>query len=208
MKEGDCFCLALDVVRSEAAIADPSRLVIKQIIPTFMTASSFIDAAQFAIGNNPEATGGFDKNAERTMIVGANRENITGCMPLFLFQEHFKLARIHQEKIFGFLCTLDPLGFSPQQLFVVPFLVLHKAFIDYMKNPEVQIKKQIFEIVLESCKHVFINTRKEEEIQNVFEFVNDINKRTVDACPSIPLILTKLLIFKDTDSLKSEEFMT
>jgi hypothetical protein len=90
MQEGDCMCLALDVVRSEVTIADPSRLVIKEIIPNFLTSSSFIDAATFAIGDNPQATGGFDKNAERKMIVGANRENITGCFPLYLFKEHAK----------------------------------------------------------------------------------------------------------------------
>jgi len=38
MREGDCMCLALDVVRSEAAIADPTKLVIKEIIPNFLTA--------------------------------------------------------------------------------------------------------------------------------------------------------------------------
>ena len=92
MEQEDCMCLALDVTRSEAAIADPTKLVIKQIIPNFLTAQSFIDAAQFAIGNNPEATGGFDKGADRTMIVGANRENITGCFPLYLFKEHNFIA--------------------------------------------------------------------------------------------------------------------
>jgi len=45
MEQEDCMCLALDVTRSEAAIADPTKLVIKQIIPNFLTAQSFIDAA-------------------------------------------------------------------------------------------------------------------------------------------------------------------
>ena len=50
MEQEDCMCLALDVTRSEAAIADPTKLVIKQIIPNFLTAQSFIEAAKFAIG--------------------------------------------------------------------------------------------------------------------------------------------------------------
>lgn len=43
------MCLALDVGRSEAAIADPTKLVIKDIIPTFMTADSFLDSAVWKI---------------------------------------------------------------------------------------------------------------------------------------------------------------
>jgi len=43
------MCLALDVGRSEAAIADPTKLVIKDIIPTFMSADSFLDSAAYKI---------------------------------------------------------------------------------------------------------------------------------------------------------------
>lgn len=56
----DCFSIALDVTWSQAAIADPTKLVIKEIFPNFMSADSFIEAALFAVGNNPEASGGFD----------------------------------------------------------------------------------------------------------------------------------------------------
>lgn len=49
MQAGDCFCLCLDIVRNDAAIADASKLVIKDIIPTFMAADSFLDAAIFSL---------------------------------------------------------------------------------------------------------------------------------------------------------------
>jgi len=45
MEQEDCMCIALDVTRSEAAIADPSKLVIRKIYPTFLSANSFLDAA-------------------------------------------------------------------------------------------------------------------------------------------------------------------
>lgn len=47
MEAGDCMCLCLDLGRSGAAIADPTKLVIKDIIPTFMTSDSFLDSAIF-----------------------------------------------------------------------------------------------------------------------------------------------------------------
>lgn len=49
MQDQDCMCLALSVKRPEAAIADASRLIIKDIIPTYMTAESFLQSAQFSI---------------------------------------------------------------------------------------------------------------------------------------------------------------
>ena len=49
LKEADCMCIGLSVVRPQAAIADPSRLIIKDIIPTYMTADSFLQSAQFNI---------------------------------------------------------------------------------------------------------------------------------------------------------------
>ncbi len=49
MESGDAMCLALDVGRSEACIADPTRLIIKDIIPTFMGANSFLDSSAFNI---------------------------------------------------------------------------------------------------------------------------------------------------------------
>lgn len=58
------MCLGLDVARSEACIADPSRLVIKDIIPTFMSGDSFLDSSIFSINRNDNAHGGFDKTAQ------------------------------------------------------------------------------------------------------------------------------------------------
>jgi len=45
LEEQDCMCIGLDVVRPEAAIADASRLVIKDVFPTYMTAESFLQSA-------------------------------------------------------------------------------------------------------------------------------------------------------------------
>lgn len=61
LEEEDCFCIGLDVGRSEACIADPSRLVIKKIIPCFVTADTFLDAAKFSLKNDTDAHGGFEQ---------------------------------------------------------------------------------------------------------------------------------------------------
>lgn len=81
-----------------------------------------------------------------------------------------------------------------------------------MNDPESQIKRDIFGLMLESCQNVFINTnenkRLDEEIQGIFDFVHDINKRTVDQVPSIPLIFAKFLTFQSqSEELRNPEFI-
>ena len=58
------MCLALDVGRSEASIVDPTKLVIKDIIPYFITADSFLDSSIFHLKKDEEAHGGFDVNIQ------------------------------------------------------------------------------------------------------------------------------------------------
>jgi hypothetical protein len=134
LEDTDCMCLALDVRRSEAAIADPSKLVIKKIVPNYVAADSFIEAAQFSINNNEMAHGGFDKEKDAKLLVGVGRESITGVIPLYLFKEHFDVARKKIPQILGLMCTLDPLGYTPSQFFTVPFLVMHRAFTDFFAD--------------------------------------------------------------------------
>lgn len=106
MEDQDCLCICLDISRSQAAIADPTKLVIKKIIPNYLSADAFIDAAKFALSNNPEAHGGYNKKAENAQIlVGVGRENITGVLPLLLFNEHFSIARKKMPQILGLMCT-------------------------------------------------------------------------------------------------------
>lgn len=99
----DCLCLCLDVRRSEACIADPTKLIVKQIIPNFISADAFIDATKFALAGNKEAHGGFDTKSEANILVGVGRENITGALPLYLFKEHFNVAKKKIQQILGLM---------------------------------------------------------------------------------------------------------
>ena len=94
LEEQDCMCIGLSVKRPEAAIADSSRLIINDIYPTYITAESFLQSAQFKIqnslGDGSLAHGGFDiKHKDASLALGIGRENITGVLPLFLFKEHW-----------------------------------------------------------------------------------------------------------------------
>jgi hypothetical protein len=52
LKDEDCLCLTFDLSRSQAAIMDPSQITIKQVFPTYLTVSSFLFSAQYALKND------------------------------------------------------------------------------------------------------------------------------------------------------------
>lgn len=61
------------------------------------------------------------------IMKGLGNELITGAMPLYLFPEHWALARRRLGPMFGMMTTLDVMGFNYEQYMVIPFLVLIKA---------------------------------------------------------------------------------
>lgn len=60
LQEGDCMCICLQISRSEATIQDPTKLVIKKIIPTYMSLDMFLESSTFMLKQNQDASGGFD----------------------------------------------------------------------------------------------------------------------------------------------------
>jgi len=128
VEESDYMCIGLKVNRPEAAIADPSKLQIIDIYPTYVTGNSFLTSAQFTLDKDAsaDAHGGF-KEAEGNLMTGNAREEITGAMPLYLFPEHWQVAKRNIQPLFGFMCTLDVMGYAAAQYYTVPYLVLAKA---------------------------------------------------------------------------------
>lgn len=150
MEYADCLCLGLDVGRSEAAIADPTKLVIKDIIPYFISADSFLDSAIFHLKRDGDAHGGFDPKQQGELVIGVGRESISGVLPLYLFAEHWEIARRKNPQIFGLMCTLDVMGYSTAQYFSVPYLVLLKC-LEKAHFEKKEIFNRVSELVLGTC---------------------------------------------------------
>jgi hypothetical protein len=167
LEYGDCMCIGLDIERPEEAIADPSRLIIKNIVPSYVSLDTFLESAKFkmqGLDSHEEkakaVTGGFismedKKNKDTTegaqVIFGLGRESITGLLPLYLFKEHWMVAKRKLGPLFGFMCTLDVMGFSQEQLSIVPFLVMIKALQNHEAQPN-EINKKILDQVTQTCQ--------------------------------------------------------
>ena len=97
MEDADCMCIALEIERPSVCIADTSRLIIKHIHTSYISANSFMHSAAYNIAKDPLAHSGFNdidqlQHPNQRLAQGFSRENITGIMPLYLFQSHWKIA--------------------------------------------------------------------------------------------------------------------
>lgn len=158
MEQGDAFGIGLAVDRPEAAIADPSRLIIRDVVPTYATSESFLESAKFKLSNqnNQDVHGGFknqdQKQAEPEVMMGVGREKLNGMMPLFLFDEHWAIAKRKMAPILGFMCTTDIMGYTAEQQAVIPFLVFMKALQKYRENPTEANERMLFFIEVTCIK--------------------------------------------------------
>ena len=210
LEEQDCMCIGLEVVRPEAAIADASRLVIKDIFPTYMTAESFLQSAQFKISNSggdgSQAHGGFDNKNKGALAMGLGREDITGVLPLFLFKEHWSIAKRKVQPIFGFMCTLDIMGFTFEQYVTIPFLVLMKASAKLIENPDSEVNQRVFNQVEQTCIQIIQTapTYKQNLVESIVKFAFPPSKtstRTVDVIKSIGVFSTQFQCLLKTTNL-------
>ena len=129
------MCIGISISRSEATITDPTRLVINDVFPAYMSLESFLQSSIYNLKLNQDAHGGFDYQNQGCLAVGAGNQQISGVLPLYLFKDHWELAKRKIQPLLGFMCTLDPLGYAYIQYSTVAFLVLSKAMEKHMKKP-------------------------------------------------------------------------
>ncbi len=110
------MCLSLSISRSEATIQDPTKLIVNKIIPSYVSLDSFLDSSIFNLKRNQDASGNFDYKNQGELAVGTGNESISGLLPLFLFPEHWEIAKRKLGPLFGFMCTLDTFGYTHSQM--------------------------------------------------------------------------------------------
>jgi len=102
------MCIGLKVSAPEAAVADPSRLKIEEIFPTYVSCDSFLESAKF----NLEAA--MFKDGEGKIVEAIGGGSITGIMPLYLFPEHCHIAKRKIPPVLGLMCAHDVLGYTSE----------------------------------------------------------------------------------------------
>ena len=124
-------------------------------------------------------------------------------LPLFLFREHWDIARRRAPPLFGLACTLDVMGYVPTQQFTIPFKVLLKALYDAEEKPT-SINTKIVELILETCK-VIIRMNEEFRknlVKQITDFIAGPEFRSADIVPSIQIFLAQLYTLLQIDKIK------
>ncbi|KAH3742882.1 von willebrand factor type A domain protein [Pelomyxa schiedti] len=184
--DADCMCIALSVTRSEAAIADPTQLNVRAVHQTYISADTFMESLRYSIEakESQEAShGGFTRSIDSSVLKGVAREDITGCIPLWISPEHWSVAKHKMKSICGWLCTLDVLGYAYSQVTTIPFLVL--ACLIREGNEGGEFKQEQFQLVMETCEAIYQEcSLKAEVVGKVESYVSNPATRTIDVIPS------------------------
>jgi hypothetical protein len=213
MKDGECLGLCIRMSRTEAAISDPSFIQIKEIGTSYMGSDSFYEAynqklndARDMIKDDPNydpttVHGGFGY-LSGMVLQGTSREEINAIIPLFLFKEHGKFAMIWMKLLFGLMTTLDPFGYTYEQVLTIPFLAYSKAARDYTETPS-EHNEFIATLLFCTCQNIYTNSNNlPTRIQE--QFVNYMNLPagcTKDQVPNNELFITHLIFAQVNNDL-------
>ncbi|KAF9433250.1 hypothetical protein BGZ76_009693 [Entomortierella beljakovae] len=206
LRDGDCLCMTLDVSRGAGAIADPSQLVIKSIFPSFLTSSMFTSALEHSLSVDiPENVhGGFNRNTDASIVPGVAQESITAVLPLYINENHWKVARLRLKPILGYVVTLDATGYTYSQSTTVPFLVLVKALESY---PMTEFRQHQIKLILGVCDAIYRDSRdlRENTKTLVTQFCSSHLHRTVDVITNLYVFLGQVICALRAGDISIEE---
>ena len=129
-------------------------------------------------------------------------------MPLFLFEDHWTIARRKVQPVFGFMCTLDIMGYSSEMLFTIPFLVLQKAQEKVQNDPK-EINFKILHLVEQTCMNLIeqSHTFRNDMIQKIVDFAYQkpkVSSRTTDLIKSIEVLSIQFVCLLKVKDLKCD----
>ena len=206
------MCIGLEVERSEACIADPSLLKVKKIIPIFFSAEAFQDQAIFALKADPNAHGGFNNGKQPVQLpeggglaMGLGREAVNAVLPLYLFKEHWDIARRRAPGLFGLMCTADVMGYAASQQFLVPFKLLLRTIYDVQQSPT-EMHKKIQVLILDTCKAIVQGNEEFRKglIKLVADFQAGAEFRTHELIPNIQIFMAQLYVLTKIEGIEEQ----
>lgn len=125
LRDNDCLCLSFSIKRlDENVIAQTSSIVIENIFPTVISATSFLNAVRFV------STLEIDKSisGSNEIVKGTANEYINACIPMYINELHWKSAYLLSDRLFGWICTLDIFGFDLSIKKILPFVLVEHFF--------------------------------------------------------------------------------
>ena len=194
MKVCDVMCLTFNMSRSENAIVNPENLRINNICASKITFGSFCESLVYRLERDETAHGGFDPNAKTSIVVGDGRDEINAIIPMFICPEHWLMAQECMKLVFGWMCTLDILGFDFMQLVTIPF-----ALLSYVKSqPASEFNLAYTKCVEDICYAICKQHPKyfDNVIIKANQYIENGCIRTIDQIGNNQIFLAQLRLLK------------
>jgi hypothetical protein len=125
ISEGDCLCVGVSGAGKDVVIANPWLFRVSEITPTLVSFKSFAEGAYFTLKRNRSAIRDFsERKVADALTKGVAGETISGVLPLFISERHWRVASIYLDRASSMLICKDPLLGTYQHRLAAIFLSL------------------------------------------------------------------------------------
>jgi hypothetical protein len=136
--------------------SSPGDLKTAAPVSVVSTSSSSSGVAGTAQKNIHGGFGAKTSSEAGSVIEGVAREDINGLMPLFIHEDHWKMAREDASPLFGWMTTLDVYGASADQIYTIPLVVL-SSFLQPEKRRWSEIDAVLFLQLWRTCRGLILD---------------------------------------------------
>lgn len=194
MKKSDVMCLTFNMSRSGASVVSPENLRINGICSSKLTFGAFCESLVYKLNVDSTAHGGFDPNAKSSILVGEARDEINAVLPMYICPEHWAMSSQCMKLAFGWMCTLDILGYDFLQLVSLPFAVLSYIRSQPKSSFNESYEKCVYDVCRAICEenpNYFTNV-----IAKANKYIDDGSVRTIDQIQNNYIFLEQLGVLK------------
>lgn len=187
LKDGSCMGIGIQAIVREACIVDPTLLKIEGLSTSCFGCGEFLEAAEYSCNKNEISYG-----SVTNVVVDSSRKPVSGVLPLFINEDHWKMAKLYVRRMASHLCCKDPVVGTARTVF---YTYLHTYV--FCKNQAGEFYENMSEELLKTL--VKIQECFRGTIPYPETFCKNIQCRMPDQIPSIPLYLEACEALKDRD---------
>lgn len=139
LANGDCLGIGIRATSNEVCMMDPSRLKIDDFSTSYFGCSEFFEAAMI----NCDA---LDFNIPSNIVLDSSRTAISGVLPLYLNDVHWKIASRYLLRMCGHLCCKDPFN-SNSSIILYTYLKAYMFLQEFSSEFHTKLAKLLFETI-------------------------------------------------------------
>jgi len=204
ISKGDCLCATFCVQRPQNLSSDPYGITVTGVSEDLVSFDSFIESDLFTTkaGQIIQGRVGY-RHGEMPPPASQACENlsdfpINALMPLYLCEEHWNVSKNRIKSALGFTTQVDVFGYSPEQLAIVPYMLLIKA------RESDNLPKEIIGYIKEVCLQIYIDNREayfEVFSKLLLQYISDPTSRLPETIPNSKIFLCQVSIAMEAGDL-------